>query len=112
ATAWGGELRRLSLELADGQPRSPAAFASACAALAAVAEGLRQEPGLGVALPSTEPPPPPHGPAAASPASYAQLLRQVDQLQGALAREKLVSASLQAEIETIRALRGTGLLIS
>ncbi|CAE7343979.1 unnamed protein product [Symbiodinium sp. CCMP2592] len=114
ATLWGPELRRLSAELTGpSKPRAPAALANASIQLAAVAEGLRQEPGAGVSLPSTEPPSPPPGPAeAATPASYAQLLRQVDQLQGALAREKLVSSSLQAEIDAMRSLRGTGLLIS
>ncbi|CAE7273372.1 unnamed protein product [Symbiodinium natans] len=117
ATAWGPELRRLSGELAGSTSRlapqgTLPALAEASAQLAAVATGLRQEPGVGVSLPSTEPPPPPQGPMTATPATYAQLLRQVDQLQGALAREKLISSSLKAEIEATRALRGTGLLIS
>eukprot|EP00439_Symbiodinium_sp_Y106_P069954 s212_g12.t1 len=122
------ELRRLSAELTGpSKPRAPAALANASIQLAAVAEGLRQEPGAGVSLPSTEPPSPPPGPAeAATPASYAQLLRQAIQLTrlggagdlvpflefGALAREKLISSSLQAEIDAMRSLRGTGLLIS
>ncbi|CAE7941270.1 unnamed protein product, partial [Symbiodinium sp. KB8] len=114
ATLWGSELRRLSAELTGpSKLRAPSALANASVQLAAVAEGLRQEQGAGVSLPSTEPPSPPPGPGeAATPASYAQLLRQVDQLQGALAREKLISSSLQAEIDAMRSLRGTGLLIS
>ncbi|OLQ02829.1 hypothetical protein AK812_SmicGene14283 [Symbiodinium microadriaticum] len=80
------ELRRLSAELTGpSKLRAPSALANASVQLAAVAEGLRQEQGAGVSLPSTEPPSPPPGPGeAATPASYAQLLRQVDQLQGTL----------------------------
>lgn len=41
-----------------------------------------------------------------------QLLSQVQQLQAALEQERLMSSSLKAELEEIKALKGTGLLIS
>ncbi|CAJ1331219.1 unnamed protein product [Effrenium voratum] len=40
------------------------------------------------------------------------LLQQVEQLQNALARERLLCRSLQADLETQRALNGTGLFLS
>eukprot|EP00434_Breviolum_minutum_P005908 symbB.v1.2.005209.t1/scaffold266.1/size251003/6 len=40
------------------------------------------------------------------------LLRQVEDLQTALTQERLMTSSLKAELETMKSLKGTGLLIS
>lgn len=96
--AIGGELSRVAQELQSPGPD-----------LMALASRLRdardaslssREPGGELALDGLLEP------------GSSQLLSQVQQLQAALEQERLMSSSLKAELEEIKALKGTGLLIS
>lgn len=95
----GGELSRIAQEL-----HSPGPDLMALASrLRDASETMRVDPGGNGELLALD--------GLLEPGS-SQLLSQVQQLQAALEQERLMSSSLKAELEEIKALKGTGLLIS